>query len=70
MKVWELIGLLQKRPAGDEVQIGFDNTYFVEVQNTQAEDGSFSILGGDPMVIDDDGEEVDYLSNLADRPRN
>ena len=64
MKVYELINLLSKYPAGNEVQLQLEGTGWVEITNLDDEsDGETVILrGGDPMIYDEEANELDWLS--------
>ena len=70
MKVYQLMSLLEKFPAGAEVVVGMRSTQNSELKNVdRCDDGSphgqVVITGGDAEVINEDGDTVGFLSELA-----
>lgn len=70
MKVYQLMSLLEKFPAGAEVVIGMHATLNTEIENIECcDDGSPSgqvvITGGDAELVGDEGVSVGFLSELT-----
>lgn len=65
MKVWELIAELSKVRSGAEVVVSMHGTNNSEVIGTSyADDDTFEITGGDAQLVDDDGNECQWLSAI------
>ena len=73
MKVYELMNELQKAPAGAEVVVGMCATLnagivSVDTASESPSDGRFGqviITGGDAEVINEEGDSLGNLSDLA-----
>lgn len=67
MKVYELINELSKCPAGDEVYVSMTATATSELECVDKDAMAESVLlgGGDAQLIDEDGEELGLLSEMA-----
>lgn len=65
MKVYQLMNLLEKIPAGADATVSMTGTLAADVVDTEFNDGCFQIMGGDAQVIDDGGDEIGTLSELS-----
>lgn len=70
MKVYQLMSLLEKFPAGAEVVVGMCSTLNAEIENVDpCSDGSTHgqvvITGGDAELISEDGDSMGFLSQLC-----
>lgn len=65
MKVYQLMNLLEKAPAGMDVVVGLAHTLNAEVVGHE-QDEVFILTGGDAELIDDDGNSKGYLSQWAE----
>lgn len=67
MKVYQLMTLLEKAPAGAEVLVQMSGTLNASVECANIEgDEQFVITGGDAEVIDSNGETIGWLSGLTE----
>jgi len=66
MKVYQLMILLEKAPAGAEVVVNMTATLNAPVEYASTDDGEFIITGGDAEVIDPNGDSIGWLSGLAE----
>ena len=66
MKAYQLMTLLEKAPAGAEITICLPNTKYTEINSLEVDGDEVKIFGEDAMVTDQNGEDIDWLSNLAE----
>lgn len=68
MKVWELMARLSKVPAGDDVNMAFNDTLAMGIDETARGDGCFLITCLDAMIVNPmSGEDVGLVSEIAAR---
>ena len=65
MTVWELMGKLSERPAGDEVYVMMEHTTETKLAEFDYDDGIVFLSGGNCRLIDEKGDEHELLSDLA-----
>lgn len=67
MKVWELIALLEKSPAGAEVFVSSGQTLWSKVTDAELqEENLFGISCDDFEVINEGGDNIGWLSEIAE----
>jgi hypothetical protein len=66
MKVYQLMTLLEKAPAGAEVLVGMTGTLNAEVEGAEIDGEQVILTGGDAEVIDSNGDPIGWLSTLTE----
>jgi hypothetical protein len=65
MKVYQLMTILEKAPAGAEVVVNMSTTLNATVESVETSDGELVITGGDAEVIDTNGDSMGWLSEIS-----
>jgi hypothetical protein len=67
MKVYELMSILERFPAGTPVRCCLLNTSVVDVDSyDQVNREEVVLIGGDAEFTDNDGDKIGWLSTIAD----
>ena len=66
MKVYQLMTILEKAPAGAEVVVNMTATLNAGVESADIDGDQFLISAGDAEVIDTNGDPIGWLSTLAE----